>query len=212
MDVRELRVPGARLFRPSVFPDARGSFAAAFQGEVFAAAVGHPFPLAQANTSTSRRGALRGIHFADVPPGQAKYVQCVGGAVLDVVVDLREGSSTFGRWDAVRLDAASPDALYVAEGLGHAFLALADDTVVTYLCSTPYTPAAEHGVDPLDPELALPWTDHVGPDELILSEKDRAAPTLGQARTDGLLPADAACRARHAELVERARRPAPVSR
>lgn len=212
MEVRELRVPGARLFRAPAFPDARGSFTAAFQGEAFAAAVGHPFHLAQANTSASRRGALRGVHFADVPPGQAKYVQCVGGAVLDVVVDLREGSSTFGRWDAVRLDAGSPTAVYVAEGLGHAFLALADDTVVTYLCSTPYAPTAEHGVNPLDPDLALPWTEHVARDELVLSDKDRAAPTLATARAEGLLPTDAACRARHAELVEDARRPAAVPR
>ena len=196
MEVRELTVPGAWLFSPSVFPDARGAFAAPFQAEVFAGTVGHPLHVAQANTSVSRRGVLRGIHYADVPPGQAKYVQCSAGALLDVVVDLREGSPTFGHWDAVRLDGERPRAVYVAEGLGHAFLALAEGTVATYLCSTAYDPGAEHGVDPLDPAIGLPWTDHLRADELVLSDKDRAAPSLADARAAGALPNLAACRAR----------------
>lgn len=186
---------GAWLFSPPVFPDERGAFAAPFQAEVFAGAVGHRLHVAQANTSLSRRGALRGLHYADVPPGQAKYVQCVAGALLDVVVDLRVGSPGFGRFDAVRLDGATPQGVYLPEGVGHAFLALTDDTVTHYLCSTPYTPAAEHGVDPLDPALGLPWAEWTAPGELILSEKDRAAPSLADARDTGALPRWDACRA-----------------
>jgi dTDP-4-dehydrorhamnose 3,5-epimerase len=196
----ELAVPGAWVFTPPVFPDARGAFAAPFQAEVFAGTVGHPLHVAQANTSVSRRGVVRGVHYADVPPGQAKYVQCSAGALLDVVIDIRVGSPTFGTWDAVTLDAESLRAVYLSEGLGHAFLSLADGTVATYLCSTAYNPGAEHGINPLDPELALPWTDHVPAGELVLSAKDTAAPSLTEARDAGALPDLEACRARVAAL------------
>ncbi|GAA4803023.1 dTDP-4-dehydrorhamnose 3,5-epimerase [Actinomycetospora chlora] len=200
MDIEQLAVPGAWRFTPRVFPDDRGVFAAPFQGEPFRETVGHGLTVAQANTSTSRRGVLRGVHYADVPPGQAKYVQCVAGALLDVVVDIRVGSPTFGRWDAVRLDPETMSAVYLSEGLGHAFLALEDGTVASYLCSTPYDPSGEHGVDPLDPALALPWTQHIAAEDLVLSEKDRRAPTLEEARETGALPTMAACRERVAAL------------
>ena len=96
--------------------------------------------LAQANCSVSAAGVLRGIHFSDVPPGQAKYVTCVRGAALDVVVDIRVGSPTFGQWDSVLLDDVDRRQMYLAEGLGHAFMALEDDTTIVYLCSTGYAP------------------------------------------------------------------------
>lgn len=200
MEARELTVPDVWVFSPPVFPDARGAFAAPFQAEVFAGTLGHPLHVAQANTSLSRRGVVRGVHYADVPPGQAKYVQCTAGALLDVVVDLREGSPAFGTWDAVTLDGESLRAVYVPEGVGHAFLALVDGTVASYLCSTAYSPGAEHGVDPLDPALALPWSEHVAVGDLVLSDKDRAAPSLAAAREAGALPSYEACRARYAAL------------
>ncbi|MFC7590554.1 dTDP-4-dehydrorhamnose 3,5-epimerase family protein [Nonomuraea antimicrobica] len=148
-------------------------------------ALGHSMELAQVNCSISRRGVLRGLHFADVPPGQAKYVMCVSGAVLDVAVDLRVGSPTFGRWEAVRLDDSARCGLYLAEGLGHGFLALSESATVVYLCSTAYDPAREHGVHPLDPDLAIEWPLDGEP---VLSAKDAAAPTLQQALDAGLLP------------------------
>ncbi|GAA3124759.1 hypothetical protein GCM10020001_052020 [Nonomuraea salmonea] len=141
--------------------------------------------LAQVNCSVSRRGVLRGVHFADVPPGQAKYVTCAAGAVLDVVVDVRAGSPTFGRWESVRLDDESRHGLYIGEGLGHAFLALSESATVVYLCSTPYDPAREHGVHPLDPDLGIEWPLDGEP---LLSAKDAAAPTLKQALDAGSLP------------------------
>lgn len=190
VNVRELSIAGAWEFRPPVFPDRRGLFVAPFQGEAFCAAVGHPLRLGQTNHSVSARGVLRGVHFADVPPGQAKYVYCPRGALLDIVVDVRVGSPTFGRHEAVRLDAENLSALYLAEGLGHAMMALEDDTVLSYLCSTGYNPGAEHGIDPLDPELALPWPADVTP---VLSEKDAAAPGLSAARDEGTLPSHADC-------------------
>src|SRR6185312_4820749 len=102
-------------------------------------------------------GALRGIHFADVPPSQAKYLTCMRGAVLDVVVDLRVGSPTFGSWDSVVLDDVTHRTIYISEGLGHAVLALSDHTTLVYLCSEGYAPEREHTVNPLDPEIGIEW-------------------------------------------------------
>lgn len=190
MQVDELKVPGAWAFTPRQFPDPRGVFLEWFKAGVLADAVGHPLTVKQANHSVSARGTLRGVHFADVPPGQAKYVYCTRGAVLDVVVDIRVGSPTFGVSDCVLLDDVDRRGIYLSEGLGHAFLALSDDANVTYLCSEPYNPGHEHGIHPLDPELGLPWPTDVAP---LLSEKDAAAPTLAQARESGLLPSYDEC-------------------
>jgi dTDP-4-dehydrorhamnose 3,5-epimerase len=197
VQVDELKVPGAWSFTPRQFPDPRGVFLEWFKASVLEAAIGHPLTVQQANHSVSARGTLRGVHFADVPPGQAKYVYCTRGAVLDVVVDLRLGSPTFGVSDAVRLDDVDRRGVYLAEGLGHAFLALTDEANVTYLCSEPYNPSGEHAVHPLDPELALPWPGDVEP---LLSDKDAAAPSLTQARDTGLLPSYDACERFYAGL------------
>lgn len=191
MQVRELTIGGAWEFTPVQHGDSRGLFLEAFKAAVLGDAIGHRFDLAQVNMSVSSAGSLRGVHFADVPPGQAKYVTCPKGAVLDVIVDIRVGSPTFGTYDTVLLDDADRRAVYLSEGLGHAFLALEDGSTVTYLCSTGYNPTGEHGINPLDPALGIEWPT-VGRDgtPLIyeLSEKDTAAPTLAQAAESGLLP------------------------
>lgn len=197
MTIRPLAVPDAFELTPTLHTDERGTFLEWYRAGELAEAVGHPLRLAQANASVSRRGVLRGVHFADVPPSQAKYVACLAGAVLDVVVDLRVGSPAFGRWDAVRLDDTDRRAVYVAEGLGHAFMALSGEATVTYLCSAPYAPGREHGVNPLDPALGIAWPQGV---EALLSPKDAAAPTLEQAREQGLLPSYADCTALYARL------------
>lgn len=194
--VEALSIDGAWLFTPVQHRDDRGAFLESFTAESLKATVGHDLALRQMNVSVSRRGTVRGIHFADVPPGQAKYVQCLSGRILDVVVDIRVGSSTFGTWCATELDDADRQGLYVAEGLGHGFCALTDDAVVGYLCSQPYAPAREHGITPLDPDLALPWPDL----PLLLSAKDTAAPTLAEAGEAGLLPLADDCRAYVASL------------
>ena len=200
MEIRELTVPDAWELTPRQFPDDRGTFLEYYKADVLEQAVGHRLDLAQANCSVSARGVVRGVHFADVPPSQAKYVTCLSGAVLDVVVDIRVGSPSFGTWDAVRLDDVDRRALYLAEGLGHAFMALTDGAVVAYLCSAPYAPGREHGVHPLDPALALPWPDDVAP---LLSPKDAEAPTLLEAQAAGLLPTYEDCQAFYAELREK---------
>ncbi|GAA5127182.1 dTDP-4-dehydrorhamnose 3,5-epimerase [Haloechinothrix salitolerans] len=197
MQVSELAVPDAYLFTPRTFPDDRGLFVAPFQGAAFREATGHGLRVEQTNHSVSRRGVIRGIHFADTPPGQAKYIYCPRGALLDFVVDVRVGSPTFGRWDSVRLDADSFRAVYIAEGLGHAFVALSEDTAIGYLCSTGYNPGAEHGINPLDEALALPWPTELDP---ILSDRDEAAPTLAEAAEAGILPDYKDCLARYEDL------------
>jgi epimerase EvaD len=197
MKVRELAIPGVFEFTPRIFPDERGVFVSPYQEATFVKAVGHPLTLAQTNHSRSRRGSVRGLHFADVPPGQAKYVYCPSGSLIDVVVDIRVGSPTFGTWDAVRLDPEDFRAVYVPEGVGHGFVALEDDTVISYLCSAPYNPPAEHGISPVDPALDLPWPADLS---LLLSEKDTAAPTLAEAESAGLLPLFEDCQERYREL------------
>ena len=191
MQIRELLVPGAFEFTPVQHGDPRGVFLEWFKVERLEEAVGRPLRLAQANLSVSRAATLRGVHFSDVPPGQAKYVTCPRGAVLDIIVDVRVGSPTFGACDAVRLDGEHRRAVFISEGLGHAFLALEDDSTLTYLCSTGYSPGREHGVNPLDPGLRLPLPDGF---DFLLSEKDAAAPTLAQAAEQGMLPDWETCR------------------
>jgi dTDP-4-dehydrorhamnose 3,5-epimerase len=192
MQVNELDIEGAYEFVPAIMSDDRGTFLETFRATDFAGALGHGFDLAQANCSISRRGVIRGIHFADVPPGQAKYVTCVSGEVLDVVIDIRVGSPTFGRWVSVPLDDVERRSVYLAEGLGHAFMALSESATVVYLCSTPYTPGSEHGINALDPSISIDWpTDH----DVVLSERDRDAMTLAEAQSMNLLPRYDECRA-----------------
>lgn len=197
VQVDTLRVPDALVLTPRQFGDDRGTFLEWFTAASLGAATGHPFTLAQANCSVSARGVMRGVHFADVPPGQAKYVTCVSGAVLDVIVDLRVGSPTFGAHDAVLLDTVDRRAVYLPEGLGHAFVALEEGATVVYLCSTPYNPNAEREVHPLDPALALPWPSDL---PALLSAKDAAAPSLAEAEQQGLLPRYDDCLAHYAAL------------
>lgn len=190
MKVRPLSVSGAFEVTPRQFPDGRGVFLESFRGDLLAQHVGHRLDVVQTNVSVSSRGTLRGIHFADVPVGQAKYVTVASGSLIDYVVDLRVGSPTFGRFDTVLLDATDRRAVYLAEGLGHAFLALEDNTTAHYLCSAAYNPGAEHGINPLDPQVNLTLPDGI---EVLLSPKDESAPSLEEALSDGLLPTWAQC-------------------
>lgn len=184
MTTRELSVPGAWEITPQLHTDARGSLFEWFTDSEFTATTGHHFDLRQANCSVSAAGVLRGVHFAELPPSQAKYITCIHGKVQDVVVDIRVGSPTFGKWDSVVLDAGERRSVYLAEGLGHAFVALEDDSTVMYLCSAEYNPDREHTINPFDPAIGITWPVS----EPILSERDRDAPTLAQTQATGLLP------------------------
>jgi dTDP-4-dehydrorhamnose 3,5-epimerase len=187
MKVRELKIPGAYEITPTVHGDSRGIFFEWLKDTGFRSFAGHRLDVRQANCSTSSAGVLRGLHFAQVPPSQAKYVTCVHGAIFDVVVDIRVGSPTFGQWDAVLLDDKDRRTMYVSEGLGHAFLSLQDNSTVMYLCSAEYDPHREHTISATDPELAIDWplVDGAAPS---LSDRDAAAPSFAEVRESGLLP------------------------
>lgn len=200
MQIRELSVPNSYEITPIVRSDDRGVFLEWYRFDKLAEVTGHPIVLRQANTSVSKKGVVRGIHFADVPLGQAKYVTVTHGAVLDYVIDIRVGSPTFGQWDSVRLDDVDRRAIYLSEGLGHAFVALTDDAVVSYLVTDTYNPTAEHGINPLDPEIGLVFPREAG--EPLLSPKDTDAPSLAEAAEQGLLPEWDAVRAFYASLNE----------
>ncbi|WP_150306946.1 dTDP-4-dehydrorhamnose 3,5-epimerase family protein [Planctomonas psychrotolerans] len=186
MQIRELTIPDSYEITPVQRGDDRGVFLEWYRFDHLEEAIGHPLTLRQANTSVSKRGVVRGIHFADVPLGQAKYVTVTHGAVIDYVIDIRVGSPTFGKWDQVRLDTVDRKAIYLSEGLGHAFVALTDDATVSYLVSDVYTASREHGINPLDPEVGLVFPDEAG--EPLLSPKDLDAPSLTDAAASGLLP------------------------
>ena len=186
MQIRELSIPDSYEITPVKREDDRGLFLEWYRFDQLAEHVGHSIDLRQANTSVSKRGVVRGIHFADFPKGQAKYVTCTFGAVLDYVIDIRVGSPTFGQYDTVRLDEVDRRAIYISEGLGHLFVALSDQATVSYLVTDVYNPTSEHGINPLDPALGLVFPDEAG--ELLLSSKDTDAPTLAEAERDGLLP------------------------
>ncbi|AYA16009.1 dTDP-4-keto-6-deoxy-D-glucose epimerase [Streptomyces alfalfae] len=179
--VRPSGIEGLWIERSSVHQDHRGSLHEWFRASRFTEATGRPPAIAQANCTVTRRGSVRGIHFAS--PGQAKSVACVRGTVLDVVVDIRTGSPTYGRWHAERLDGESPATVHLSEDLGHAFMALSENAVVIYLSSTEYAPGRARAVHPLDPALGIDW-----PLTPVLSEQDSSAPTLAEARAAGLLP------------------------
>ncbi|WP_030905123.1 dTDP-4-dehydrorhamnose 3,5-epimerase family protein [Streptomyces sp. NRRL F-5126] len=201
MGITEMAVPDAYRITPRLLGDARGSFHESYAHDALAEATGHVFRPSQVNYSVSRRDTLRGLHGVSIPPGQAKYVTCVRGSLLDVVVDLRLGSPTFGTWDSTVLDAHEATAVYVAEGLVHGFVAMADDTCISYLCSTQYVPGTQFEIQPFDAELALPWERAVSPGgKVLMSEKDEQAPTLAQAADRGLLARYEDCLALYGRL------------
>jgi NDP-hexose 3,5-(Or5-) epimerase len=197
MEIRALSVPDSYLLVPKKLADERGEFYESFRTERLSAVLGREFRVVQANYSASRRNVVRGIHGVALPPGQAKLVTCHRGAVRDIVVDLRLGSPTFGRYHVNVLDAESGTSVYVAQGLGHGFVALTDDACIGYQLDTEHRPGTQLDIDPFDPGLALPWNTD-GP--AIVSAKDAAAPTVAAAAEAGLLATYTQCRDHYARL------------
>jgi dTDP-4-dehydrorhamnose 3,5-epimerase len=185
MEIRALKIEGSYEITPRQYHDDRGVFLESFRNDHLTDVIGHPLEIVQTNVSVSSRGTVRGVHFADLPPSQAKYVTTLSGSFIDFVIDIRVGSPTFGQWDSVILDTVNRRAIYLAEGLGHAICSLEDNSTVMYLCSATYDPAREHGINPMDPELGLAMPAGITP---VLSPKDAAAPSLSEAVAKGLLP------------------------
>lgn len=176
MHFTETAIAGVWIHNPVRFPDPRGTFEEQFKASIIRSELGRDFQVLQINQSISNKGVVRGIHWTASPAGQAKYVSCVRGSIWDVYVDLRPESKTFGKWGAAFVSLESGKSVLISEGMGHAFLALEDDTVVNYLCTSEYEPSADRTINPLDPDLAIPFrqiaTEHGIPD-LTLSDKDR---------------------------------------
>jgi dTDP-4-dehydrorhamnose 3,5-epimerase len=176
MELTPLGIEGVWLAESPVWSDDRGFFREWFKSNEIKDVTGREFGIEQANISFSSRGTLRGIHYSIAPRGQAKWITCVAGSIKDVIVDIRPDSKSFGKWIEVELSGDSGKAVLISEGLGHGFLALEDNTAVAYLVSTPFSPAHEFEINPLDQKIAINWgTD---PNLLKISEKDKNAPSL----------------------------------
>ena len=186
MNIAPLSIPGSFVVSNTVHSDDRGEFVEWFRADAVVEHTGLHFVPVQANLSVSAAGSLRGIHYADVPPGQAKYVLCVTGSILDYVIDIRVGSPTFGQWEAVTLSSKNRNAIILDVGLGHAFVALEPNTTVSYLVTDVYKPHAEHAISPFDPDVGL--TFPFPTDALLVSPKDQSALTLEQAKVADKLP------------------------
>ena len=184
MKTSTLKISGSWLIEFQKFEDSRGYFYESFKEEDFQKQIGRQLSIKQTNTSSSSKGSVRGIHYALVPPSQAKLVQCQRGSIKDYVIDIRVGSPTFGEFEEIALSENSPTAVFIEEGLAHAFVALENNTIVTYYVSEIYNPEREKGINPFDQTLNVKWPDV----ELIISEKDKEAISLQEAKTQGLLP------------------------
>lgn len=178
MEFEELGISGAWIAHSSVYNDDRGFFREWYKVSDAREKLGINFDVEQANISTSKIGAVRGIHYSLIPRGQGKWVTCVTGSIWDVVVDIRPSSPTFKKWIGIKLDGSSGNSLIVSAGLGHGFVALQDNSSVAYLLTSPYSPVNEFGIHPLDSELAISWPIS----DLLISTKDSLAPSFSDRR------------------------------
>jgi dTDP-4-dehydrorhamnose 3,5-epimerase len=177
MQTLSTKLQGPLLLAPAVHGDERGFFVETFRQSALTEC-GFNDEFVQDNHSRSRKGVVRGMHFQ---PGQFKLVRCARGAILDVIVDIRRGSPQFGEWEAVRLDDVQHHQLLVPDGFAHGFCVLSELADVTYKVTSYYDPAAESGFSYADPAVGIEWPDA---ENLVGSERDRAAPTLSQREPD----------------------------
>ena len=183
MNIIETTIDGVIIIEPAVFEDARGTFSETFSEREFAAALAphgiEPPRFVQDNESHSRRGVVRGLHFQKEPHAQAKLVRVAAGSILDVAVDMRRGSATFGKWVSVELSAENRRQLFIPRGFAHGFTALEDGSTVIYKVDGYYAPESDGGVLWNDPALAIDWG--IDPSEAIVSAKDAALPNFADA-------------------------------
>ena len=177
MNIIRTDLEGVLIVEPKVFGDARGYFFETWRQDAYAAA-GIDCQFVQDNESKSSFGVLRGLHWQAAPHTQAKLVRVVSGAVLDVAVDIRRNSPTFGRHVAIELSAANKRQLFIPRGFAHGFAVLSQEAIFAYKCDNLYHPEAERGMRFDDPALAIDW--RVSPKEWNLSEKDKKHPLLNQ--------------------------------
>jgi len=173
-EITPLEINGAWLYQSDVYGDSRGYFTEWFKNELVQSFIGREFKIAQANISNSRKGVVRGIHCSIAEEGQAKWITCISGSIIDFVIDIRPNSPTFKKWVSVDLSEASGKSVFIGEGLGHAFIAMEDGSRISYLLNSPYSPSDEFAINPKDPEIAIEWPL----EELHFSPKDESAPYL----------------------------------
>jgi dTDP-4-dehydrorhamnose 3,5-epimerase len=171
----DTKLAGLVLLAPAVHGDERGFFMETWREDDWRSH-GVPSAFVQDNHSRSRRGTVRGIHF-QTHPGQGKLVRCARGSVLDVVVDLRRGSSTFGEWESFVLDDVHGHQLWIPIGFGHGFCVLSETADFVYKCTNYYDAETESGIRFDDPEVGIKWPDDI---ELLYSQRDRFAPRLAE--------------------------------
>lgn len=184
MKIESTAIDGVWIIQNEIYPDQRGTFQEWFQREQFRKTTGIDFKPQQANSSVSNIGVIRGIHYSTSKEGQAKLVTCMSGQILDVIFDIRIGSKTFGQYVSIPMRAQDGTAVYISEGLGHSFISLEENSNLVYLLSAIYDPQTEHAVNPLDATLGFQWPLT----EVILSERDAAAPSLDELYKANILP------------------------
>lgn len=175
MNVLDTPIEGLKIIEPQVFRDARGYFVETYNEQRYREA-GIDATFVQDNQSCSCYGVVRGLHFQRPPYAQAKLVCCTVGRVLDVAVDLRQGSKTFGQWYAVELNETNHRQFFIPRGFAHGFSVLSETAIFTYKCDNFYHPEADGGVLLSDPDLNIDW--QIKPEDMILSEKDKKHPML----------------------------------
>ena len=178
MKVQQTNIEGVYIVEPVRHGDERGYFMESFSERDFEAQTGLKVRFVQDNESCSRKGVLRGLHFQKEPYAQAKLVRVVRGKVLDVAVDIRPESQTFGKYVATELSAENHRQMFIPKGFAHGYVVLEDDTVFQYKCDEYYHPEAEGGIAWNDPQIAIDWG--VAENEVILSEKDKHRPLLSE--------------------------------
>lgn len=178
MTFTRTQIPDVVICEPTVHGDERGYFVETFREDKLEEFLGYKINFCQDNESKSSRGVLRGLHYQLPPHAQTKLVRVIKGSVLDVAVDIRKGSPTFGKHVAVALSSENKRQLLVPRGFAHAFVVLEDDTVFAYKVDNYYSPECDRGILFSDPELGIDWG--IPQDELNLSDKDKIQPTLSQ--------------------------------
>ncbi len=176
MELKKTKIEGLFILEPTVFGDSRGYFFESYNKRTFRELTGLDIEFVQDNQSRSSRGVVRGLHFQTGDSAQAKLVSVVEGEVLDVAVDLRPGSATFGQYEAVILSGENKRRFFIPRGFAHGFSVLSESAVFQYKCDNYYDPASEGAVAWNDPDLAIDW--RLGPDEILLSQKDACHPTM----------------------------------
>lgn len=184
MEIEKLAIEGVWIGRSPIHTDERGHFREWFKLNDIASKTGREFDVVQSNVSMSHRGVLRGIHYSLAAKGQGKWIACVSGSIWDVVVDIRPSSPTYKKWIGTQLDGDRGEAIFISEGLGHGFISLEDNSIVSYMLTSPYSPRDEFEIYPFDSELEIDWLLATP----LLSPKDLAAPSLATRLAEGKLP------------------------